>query len=385
MSQNFNIPLFLLLIVLLNSSMVLCTFPFETKFFVTLNSEYKGKNLIVSPLSIYQVLSLAANGANGNTQSEILSTISQNPKMSEVNSNNYYILNYLRNYKTVEEANAVMTRFTPADSFSNIAEKYLAPVEPLESAAQVNDWVFQKTHGKITKIVDYLDEDVSMVLLNAIYFKGKWASPFDKEYTKKKPFYANGNKDNEQLVDTMNKTEEIYYYETSEYQAIELPYKEDDMTAIIFLPKENIDINNFINDITPNIFQEFFEESKLHKVHLEMPKFKLNFESSLINTLQKMGIESAFDPIKSDFSGLRNTNDSPYIGEIIQKTFLEVNEVETEAAAATGAWNYESEYNPKEIKEVEMIINRPFLFFIRNYNMPYDNQIMFVAKIETIE
>ena len=115
-----------------------------------MNKENEGKNLIISPLSIFQVLSLATNEANGNTQAEMLDVL-QSEDISMLNQINYRILSVVKSLSTVEIANAVMTKFTPLQNFSDISKKYLAHVEPLESVEQVNSWCAKKTHGVIKK------------------------------------------------------------------------------------------------------------------------------------------------------------------------------------------------------------------------------------------
>ena len=126
---------------------------FQATIFNKMNKDKKGENLIISPLSIFQALSLAANGAREQTQSEMLDLL-QSDTIEELNEINYKIISLFKEFTTIDIANAVMTKFTPLEDFSNIALEYLAPVEPLESAEQVNNWCSNKTHGKIDKILD---------------------------------------------------------------------------------------------------------------------------------------------------------------------------------------------------------------------------------------
>ena len=159
--------LFLIISLLLN----IFNCSFQATIFNRMNKDKKGENLIISPLSIFQILSLTANGAKGQTQSEMLDVL-QSESIEDLNNINYKILSVFKSFKTLEIANAVMTTFTPLDSFSSIADNYLAPVKPLISVEQVNDWCNKTTHGKIDKILDQLSEYTRMILINAIYFKG---------------------------------------------------------------------------------------------------------------------------------------------------------------------------------------------------------------------
>ena len=127
-----------------------------------------------------------------------------------LNKINYEILEILKNFTTVEIANAVMTKVTSFKKFSEISEKYCAPTQILESAKQVNDWCSEKTHGKIKKIIDQLGDDILMVLLNAIYFKGEWQNKFQTTFTKSKTFYNLGKTKTQ--VNTMSITD---YYKFS--------------------------------------------------------------------------------------------------------------------------------------------------------------------------
>ena len=136
---------------------------FEFNLFNRMNLEKTGENLIISPLSIYQVLSLTANGAKEETLSEMLYVLRANT-LDEVNQINYNILSTIKDFKTIEIANGIMTKFTPLDSFCTIADNYLAPMEPLVSLEQVNNWASEKTHGKIDKILEFLNETNSTFL-----------------------------------------------------------------------------------------------------------------------------------------------------------------------------------------------------------------------------
>ena len=123
---------------------------FQANIFNKMNKNKKGENLIISPLSIFQALSLTTNGAKSETQSEMLDLL-QVDSLDELNDINYKIISQFKEFSTIEIANAVMTKFNPLEEFSNIAENYLSTIEPLESVEQENNWCSNKTHGKIDK------------------------------------------------------------------------------------------------------------------------------------------------------------------------------------------------------------------------------------------
>ena len=142
-----------------------CTF--QTNIFSQINNDKSGKNVIISPLSIYQVLSLLSNGAKESTLSEMLSVLGST-SLDELNDINYKILSKISSFSTIDIANAVMTRFKPLENFCSVADKYLAPMESLESVEQINEWCKEKTHGKIEKIIEQLSPETIMILLNAV-------------------------------------------------------------------------------------------------------------------------------------------------------------------------------------------------------------------------
>ena len=157
--------------LLLCSFFIVSNCSFQMSIFNELNKKSNGKNLVISPISIFEALSLASNAAKGLTKNEMIKAL-QSENINSLNSLNYDLIKVFKNLKTVENANALMARFKPEKEFLEICKNYSAPVETLRSASQVNGWCSQKTHGKINKIIDQLDPSIRFILLNAIYFKG---------------------------------------------------------------------------------------------------------------------------------------------------------------------------------------------------------------------
>ena len=372
------LKLFIIAFILFNS--LYCSF--QISIFNEMNKSKKGQNLIISPLSIFQILSLTTNGADSETQLEMIQAL-QNEDLDQLNSINYEILEVLNKCETVDIANAVMARFTPLENFLEISENYCAPFEQLLSAQQVNNWCSEKTHGKIKKILDKLEDDVQMILLNAVYFKGEWSSKFEKMNTRNKTFYNLGTE--EKVVDTMSQLTHFKYYEDNQIQAVELPYKKDKISALVILPRKNVDINKYILslDTEKDSLSNIVSNLKSHKVSLELPKFELEFSSSLKEVLQKMGMEKAFTN-NADFSGLRK-DAILKIDEVLHKTYLKVNEDGTEAAAVTAVIITYGSAMPEPEIIYEMKVNRPFLLILRSNDLLKDNDILFISKIEKLE
>ena len=370
-------------LLLIYSFFIISYCSFQVSIFNELNKNSNGKNLILSPISIFQILSLTSNGANGLTKEEMLETL-QNSNGVSLNSVNYNLLKVVKNLTTVEIANAVMTKFEPEKKFTEICKNYLAPIELLQSASQVNGWCSQKTHGKITEIIDKLTNDTEMILLNAVYFKGVWKNVFYKSDTNLKSFY-NLNKE-EEKVETMKKLSFFNYYEDSNVQAVEIPYKNDSMSAVIILPNKELDINSWINKVsnTKNNLYSVIKQLSYKRVNLELPKFELRYKVTLNQYLKNLGMFSAFTD-SADFTGLRKKGKLK-IDSVIHKTYLKVDEEGTEAAAVTVvSMPRPTSHRPRQEKIYEMKVNRPFLFLIKSSKLPENYDLLFMAKIEQLK
>ena len=374
---------FLLKLFVVNLLYISLNCSFQISIFNELNKGNKGKNLIISPLSIFQILSLTANGAKNRTQSEMIEAL-QNVDIDTLNAINFEILEAIKKFSTVEMANAVMSKFTPLQEFLDISEKYCAPLEKLISVEQVNNWCSEKTHGKITKILSQLKPEVQMILLNAVYFKGEWTQTFKERLTSKKDFYNLGT--NIKQVDTMTQISKFKYYQDTQIQAVELPFTKDDMSAIIILPSKNLDINKYITSLASseeNSLNDLFSKLTYAKVDLELPKFELQFDSSLKEVLKDMGMEEAFSDY-ADFTGLREEKNLK-IDDVLHKTYLKVNELGTEAAAVTAVVVKYGSARPTQEIVYSMKVNRPFLFLLRSKRLPKNYDLLFISKIEKLE
>ena len=376
--MKFILSIFLLLSFLIIS----LKGTFQTDIFTEINSDKKGENLIISPLSIYQVLSLLANGANGETQSEMLKTLGSNT-LDELNDINFKILSKSTEFSTIDIANAIMARQKPLKDFCDIADKYLASIDTLESVEQVNEWCNKNTHGKIKKIINELSPTTIMILLNAVYFKGNWVHPFIKESNKKLPFYNLGKE--KKLIETMIQVKHFRYFKNSEVEIVELPFTQDYMSAIIILPSKETDINKYIKNklINDSYLNDIISKLDYAKVHLELPKFELDFSENLNDVMAKLGMKKIFNSAGSDLSRLYNYGNY-YVSQIIHKTYLKVNEEGTEAAAVTSVAILSMGMEGKKEKVHKMIVNRPFLFLLKNNRFPMGYDMIFMAKIEKI-
>ena len=350
---------------------------FQFKIFKEINKSNIGKNLMISPLSIYHILSLTANGAANKTLEEMLHALSEK-NLIELNQNNKLISTSISNLKTIELANAVFTRFKPLEDFLKIIKEYKAKLDELKDANQVNKWCSDATHKKIPKIVDNISGADKMVLINAIYFKGTWEQPFDKKRTHIDNFF-NFNKQIKK-VSFMNNTNKFDYFEDDNIQSISLNYSKDNLKALIILPKKKKDINKYIQSFTSENYHTIINNLVNKKVVLSLPKFEINFSAELGPIFQSLGMNEPFSN-SADFSAMKKEKDI-YISRIIHKTFIKVDEKGTEAAAATAVVMRMMCALPEP--DPIMKVDHPFLFIIGNNGLPHGNDMIFISKVESL-
>ena len=363
---------------------------FQTELFKNIN-ENSSENILISPVSLYQSLSLLSNGGNGDTQKEILqlllpNTIIDSNTLNDLNLNNQKILKIVKENSNLEIANAVLRKVELLNSFINICHNYDAFIDKLKSAAQVNDWCKEHTHGKIPKIINDISS-LSLILLNAVYFKDDWKYKFEKSNTRIMNFK---NADNSvKQVDMMyQKYEYINYYEDNKIQMIELPYEDNNLSMIILLPKtqkfsSSLDyMKKEKSDITKNIKKLQFKKN----IKLYLPKFEFEYGTNLNDVLKKMNMKLAFDSAKADFSKL-NYGSKLYVFQVLQKTFIKIDESGSEASSTSLIeMRTNSTYIPTKI--INMDVNHSFIFMIRDQRIKDINQndlLLFIGVVNTLK
>ena len=353
---------------------------FELKIFKELNKINIEKNLVISSISIYHILSLTTNGALNKTLEEMLNVLSHK-NLDEMNKNNKLISSIISKFKSIEFANAIFSKFKPETLFMNKIKEYKATMDILKDEAQINKWCNDKTHKKIPKIIDKLTDNDVMVLINAIYFNGTWEKSFDPKKSNKNCF-MNNNKTSIN-INFMNMTDNFDYFENEQIQAISLNYNKDNMKALIILPKteKEKDINNFVNNFSEEEYINIIKNLQNKKVILKLPKFELNFEAELKDTLISLGMVEAFSD-NADFSSMTKKNNVK-IGRIIHKTFISIDEKGTKAAAATAIVMKTLCFIPNN--DPIMNVNHPFLFIVRNENLPKGFDMIFASKVEVLK
>jgi serpin B len=211
-----------------------------------------------------------------------------------------------------------------------------------------------------------------LVLTNAIYFKGNWARQFKTDRTKDAPFtLADGKKVD---ISMMNQTAEFGYTETNNFQVLELPYVDNDLSMIIFLPKEYDGLSEFEETLTVENLSNWLNKLYKREVIVSVPKFKMTSQFSLASVLRSMGMTDAFSG-NADFSGI-NGQRNLFISAVIHKAYVDVNEEGTEAAAATAVTMKLTSIGPSRTPVFKA--DHPFMFLIRDN---HSQSILFIGRV----
>lgn len=354
----------------------------------------KPGNLFVSPASISTALAMTYAGANGATASEMAKTMHFDLASKDLHDSFRSLLARLDSVGGKNPELRVANRLfgqkgmTWEAPFVDVTKKdYAADLGIVDyiganEAARltINGWVLGKTNGKIEDLlpVGSIDELTRLVLTNAIYFKGNWASQFKKSDTKDEPFVLAAAKTKN--VPTMHQTLEARYGETSDAQVLSLPYASADpdhaMSMVIILPKKSDGLAALEKDFTGKKLETYASALGHAEVTVSLPKFKMTYGAELGETLLKMGMPLAFDESAADFSKMTKMAHL-HISRVIHKAFVDVNEEGTEAAAATAVvMTDESAAVPPPPKTFKA--DHPFAFMIRDDE---SGSILFMGRV----
>lgn len=245
------------------------------------------------------------------------------------------------------------------------------------SRTAINEWVEQQTKGKIKDLIPprVIDDLTRLVLTNAIYFKGMWATPFNKKATKDAPFFMTPGR--EIVVPLMTRRGQYEYLEADGMKLLELPYgKGKDLSMLIFLPDAKDGLSNLEPKLTQEQVDKWIAGLRMREVEVFLPRFRVEAQFQLGKLLQAMGMSLAFDPERADFSGM-STDDDLAITEVIHKAFVDVNEEGTEAAAATAVVVGVRSAAPPSDPAV-FRADHPFAFLIRDNR---NGSILFLGRL----
>lgn len=240
---------------------------------------------------------------------------------------------------------------------------------------EINDWVGRKTAGKIPELIPrgLLAPETRLVLVNAIYFKGRWARAFDRQATTPALFTEAGAPPSQ--VAFMRQTADFGYAETAEWQLLELPYVGGDTELVVLLPKDAAGLPELEARLDETTLARYLAQARNQMVEVWLPRFKLTAQFSLARTLAAMGMTDAFSP-RADFSGLDGGRDL-YLSAVVHKAYVEVNEEGTEAAAATGVMvRHAMVMRPRPTPVFRA--DHPFLFLIRDR---HSGSLLFLGRL----
>lgn len=360
---------------------------FGLKLFAqVLEGEEPRANVFVSPLSVAMALGMAYNGADSATRDAMQETLElQGLGLEEVNQSYRDLIDMLRGLDPNVEfsiGNSIWydQRYTFQPDFLDVNREYFdAEVTGLDftapgAAPTINDWVSSVTKGRIEQIVTPpISPDLVMFLINAIYFKGDWTRPFDKERTRPAPFTLTDGR--QKQVDMMfyPEPDSVFVYSDGSVTVLDLPYGGRAYSMTIALPAEGTAVGSVVASLTAEAWRQWTSGLRVERAIVSMPKFTLEYELELSDALKALGMGVAFDPSAADFTRIYSGAERVYISRVKHKTFVDVNEEGTEAAAATSVEVGVTSLPPM------IAVDRPFLFAIRE---KFSGTILFLGVVE---
>lgn len=363
-----------------------------------------GGNFVVAPASVWTALAMTEMGAGKETDAELRKALHIEPMKDGGGISPLHGIwgKVLGTWNAPSDAYVVRAvnrlfgeksyRFEPA-YLAHMTSEYRALMERVDFRADaaaatktINDWVGEKTEGRIPKLIPdgVLDDQTRLVLTNAIYFLGKWSSPFEKSRTSDGAF-AGVTK--QTTVPTMHKIEHLNYADVDGVQVIDLPYQGDAFAMTVILPKSKTGLDAVSKGLDAATYAKWLAAMKFERVDLAMPKVDLNPAESLAlkPVLEALGIHTAFDRINADFTGIAKPpvpEDRLFISEVFHKAVVRIDEEGTEAAAATAVIMARAGAGLDPNKPIAFKADHPFLFTLRDTRT---GVVLFVGRVMDVE
>ncbi|MBI3436818.1 MAG: hypothetical protein HY056_17340 [Proteobacteria bacterium] len=343
----------------------------------------KAGNIVLSPYSIGAALAMVLAGARGETAREMTAALGHTLPQSTIEASQARLHATLvgdtkGDAGAVGRATGVKATLLAANALyvtagaggvapdygALIADRFSGELFVGADLEKINSWVKGKTEGQIDKVLDRLAANSVAVLVNAIYFKSRWAESFDVEQTRSAPFKLSGT----QTIDvpTMRRSGRYGILALDGYHAIRLPYQDPDLAMTVVMPDDIEGVGPLAQRLTPTETAKLLElaaNQPPEHVQLQLPRFKAQGDADLVAPLVGMGVKLAFDPVKADFSGITgraNSDGDVSISQIRHKAVVEVAEEGTLAAAATAV----EVFSRSTARPTEIRVDRPFLFYI---------------------
>ena len=350
---------------------------FAMDFFKEISNGEELENYMVSPLSLSMALGMTYNGAEGQTETAFGDVLGYED-VDGANKFNQKLIKSLMvagNGATLNLANAIWIRddFPVETDFVAINQKYYyAEVDNLDfndskALEVVNTWAYDQTKGKIDKFIDQFDSSTVLFLANALYFKGTWKFEFKPSETKEAAFHTSNSTVQVPMM-SMNAT--VPYFANDTFSSIILPYKNDRFQMVVFLPHEDYTTSEIVANFSMESLGNWLKQYAERGLDIKLPKFKYEYKNELNNELATLGLGIAFSN-NADF-GKINKEASLRISRVLQKTFIEVNEEGTEAAAVTSVEIVMTSAGPS------FVANHPFIYMIRD---SYTGTICFMGRV----
>ncbi len=336
-----------------------------------LRAEGPGKNLFFSPLSVATALTMAWNGAVGETSAAMKRTLRLGAAThAEINQASADLMRDLRGADPQIElaiANSIWMRKEMAfreDFLARNRQYFGAEAAALDfadprSLARINGWVSDNTKGKIPKILDRISAQQVMFLINAIYFKGAWQKKFDAAQTRPMPFHLLRG---EKPVPMMAQSGDYLHSRGEGVQILSLPYGKGGVNMALLLPDAGKPLDAVLAGLTAQKWEQWRAGLRKTPGDIKLPRYKMAWENSLNNSLKALGMETAFTPGRADFSGIADARNL-YISDVRHKAILEVNEEGAVAAAATSVGISVTSMRPPQ-QRFTFVADRPFLLAI---------------------
>lgn len=330
-----------------------------------------GENTLISPLSVLCALAMTANGAQGETRTQMEEVLGM--KVEDLNAYLYIYMNGLARAETCKLDLANSIWFTDDESFTvngdflqtNAdyygADLYKAPFTP-ETCKAINDWVKGKTDGMIPHILDEIPADAVMYLVNALAFDAQWASPYDESQVREDTFTREDGA--EESVEFL--FGDVNQYLRDDHASGFIKYYDGGHYAFAaLLPDEGVSVDGYVASLTGARLHQLLTHPESTTVRTSIPKFESDYSAELSGVLKAMGMPLAFDGERADFTGLGTADENIYISEVLHKTFISVGEKGTRAGAATVVGMMKNTSVGPGLEEVKTVyLDRPFVYML---------------------
>lgn len=329
------------------------------------------ENILISPYSVLSALAMTANGAQGDTLDEMELVLCDGMNIENLNAYLYSLRMDLASSESVafHTANSIWIKdredFKVRDSFLQTeknyynADAFLVPMNE-DTVEDINDWVNENTKEMIPTLLNEIPEDVVMYLINALAFEGEWEVPYERDQIIEDSTFVNGLGEKENV--TMLHSDESWYLYDDKCTGFLKYYKDGRFAFMAILPDEGYSVNDYLEGMTGESYQQLFDSRMEGDVDVKMPEFSYEYDTQLKETLNLLGIEKAFAD-SADFSNMADVDELLFISQVVHKTFIQVDREGTEAAAVSSI-NMAVGCAPEEGEPLYVYLNRPFLYAI---------------------